>query len=396
MLAVGLVSAMSIIEPRRRGKTTFLQDDLAPAARDAGYLTIYVNLAVTAPHPEATIASAIEAALHEQAGVMSRLRRIGAARVKKLAGRASLTTGEVGAEVELESPYGRFEGPLASLFLHVARTKKPVLFLLDEVHALADVRHDALAWGFRSLLDTHRATIKVVATSSSAAAYELLVSGEKKAFKGWFTRIALTPLAGGFVSHLGAVVKKHYPGHPIAPRQVGAAFGALGSSPKFIRDYLNARILDPGLSHEAALHATASDAAKDSAYADEFARLVPLQRAVVFALLGEGRQLFGEEALRSFAAAIEADVDKSAVQRAASSLAAKGWIIRQARGDYRIADGLFEQRLREQVKTGLLQGPPDDDEGRSRIRQAPGRGVSHRTRPTAKKPGARRASKQRR
>ena len=40
-LNVGLVCAVAIIEPRRRGKTTFLLDDLQPAALQAGMLPIY-------------------------------------------------------------------------------------------------------------------------------------------------------------------------------------------------------------------------------------------------------------------------------------------------------------------------------------------------------------------
>lgn len=397
MLGVGLVSALSIIEPRRRGKTTFLQDDLLPAARKAGYLPIYLNLATGAPGLETEIAAGIEAALRDRAGLASRLRAMGQARVKKLAGKASLATGELGGEVELESPFGRGDERLAPLFRQLSRSRAPVMFLFDEVHTLADAQHSALAWGLRSLLDSHRDRLKVVATSSSAATYELLVSGEKKAFKSWFTRIAITPLGGEFVAHLAAVVKKHYPEHPITRGHIVAAFEALGQSPKFIRDYLNARILDPRLAHEIALRATAADAAKDSGYEDEFRRLVPLQRATLFALLGERTELFSEAALRSFAAAIEAtEVSKSAVQRAAGTLAAKGWIIRQDRGDYRITDSLFEQWLRAQVKTGLLQGPSEGSPNKAGAAKAPGRVATRRANDSGGRVASRRTSRPRR
>jgi hypothetical protein len=42
-LEVGLVSAVAIIEPRRKGKTTFILNDLMPAAQKAGFLPIYIG-----------------------------------------------------------------------------------------------------------------------------------------------------------------------------------------------------------------------------------------------------------------------------------------------------------------------------------------------------------------
>jgi len=41
---VGLTSARALFAKRRMGKSEFLEQDLIPAARDAGYLTVYLNL----------------------------------------------------------------------------------------------------------------------------------------------------------------------------------------------------------------------------------------------------------------------------------------------------------------------------------------------------------------
>ena len=41
---VGLSSARALFAKRRMGKSEFLEQDLIPAARDAGYLTVYLNL----------------------------------------------------------------------------------------------------------------------------------------------------------------------------------------------------------------------------------------------------------------------------------------------------------------------------------------------------------------
>ncbi len=82
-------------------------------------------------------------------------------------------------------------GALASVFAELAATKRDVVFLLDEVHRLGESAAHTVAWSLRSLLDTHRKSMKVVATSSSAASYELFVTGEKRAFNRWFTRTTL-------------------------------------------------------------------------------------------------------------------------------------------------------------------------------------------------------------
>ena len=41
---VGLTSARALFAKRRMGKSEFLEQDLIPSARGAGYLTVYLNL----------------------------------------------------------------------------------------------------------------------------------------------------------------------------------------------------------------------------------------------------------------------------------------------------------------------------------------------------------------
>lgn len=356
-LDVGLVSAIAIIEPRRRGKTTFLLEDLGPAAVRAGYLPIYLNFAASAGELERMIAVAIVTALDQDQGVRSHLRALANARVKKITGKAKLIEAEIAGEVELDTdrPVGAM---LNVAFAQLAKSKKPVLFMLDEIHRLADVSQNDMAWSLRSLLDTNRKRMKVVATSSSAASYEMMVTGEKKAFSRWFTRLDLGPLDQAFAAHLFGVVKKHYPKHDIKLKDIEAAFSALGRSPKFTRDYLNERILSPQLGHAEALEASVREAAKDSGFTDEFERLPPLQKAILLSIGTHAEELFSDAALKSYAKAIATDkVSKPIVQRALKALGDRGWVIRQDRGDYRLADSLFEQWLHERLKAGQLPAP---------------------------------------
>ena len=61
-LNVGLVSALAIIEPRRRGKTTFLLEDLMPAA--------------TSGELEPFLAATIKSAVADAAGTMGSLKAL--------------------------------------------------------------------------------------------------------------------------------------------------------------------------------------------------------------------------------------------------------------------------------------------------------------------------------
>jgi len=355
-LQVGLVSALAIVEPRRRGKTTFLLEDLAPAARQAGMLPLYINLAATAGALEPFLAAAIKAAVAEYGGVAGALKSLGKARVKKISGKAGLTAIEVGGEVELDRPPQA--GELAETFGELAALNRDVLFLLDEVHRLGDASAHAVAWSLRSLLDTHRKRVKVVATSSSAASYEALVSGDKRAFNRWFTRATLPPLGDAFVAHLASVTRKHYPKHSIRKEDLHAAFEALGKSPKFLRDYLNLRILNPALDHAAALQLASQEAARESGHEDAFVRLAPLQKVALVAIVSGQKEMFAEATLAAAGKVLTGEpVSKTLMQKALRSLAMNGWIIRTARGEYALADHLFGQWLHEQIKTGTLPVP---------------------------------------
>jgi hypothetical protein len=355
-LDAGLVSALAIIEPRRRGKTTFLLQDLQPAARAAGFLPVYVNLAATAGGLEPWIIESIAAVLKSSTTTGARLKKLGATPIKKLSGKARLGEAELGGELELNLP-SQGKGALTDAFAQLKDLGKPVLFLLDEVHRFADAKHSDVSWSVRSLLDTHRQLMYTIATSSSAASYDLMVTGERKAFNRWFTRVTLEPLGEGFTDHLASVVKRQYPAHRISPKEIAAAFAALGKSPKFTRDYLNLRILQPTLSHKDALALAQQDATRDSGFIEEFEQLPDLQRALIVAI-AFGDALFSDESRKRLADATGVEsVQKTSVQRALSSLADKGWIIRHDRGAYLVADSLFEDWMRQQIHMGLLSKP---------------------------------------
>src|ERR1700722_5885889 len=70
---VGLTSARALFAKRRMGKSEFLEQDLMPAARKAGFLTVYLNLWDARSQPAPALLHAFSRAL-EPVG-LSRLAR---------------------------------------------------------------------------------------------------------------------------------------------------------------------------------------------------------------------------------------------------------------------------------------------------------------------------------
>ena len=100
------------------------------------------------------------------------------------------------------------------------------------------------------------------------------------------------------------------------------------------------------------------DAARESGYEDGFVRLVPLHKIVLVAIASGQKELFGQETLTAAGSVLSGEpVAKTLMQKSVRSLAMNGWIFRHARGEYAIADRLFEQWLIEQIKSGLLPAP---------------------------------------
>jgi hypothetical protein len=63
VFGVGLTSARALFAKRRRGKSEFLEQDLMPAARKAGHVTVYLNLWDARSQPAPALLAALTAAL---------------------------------------------------------------------------------------------------------------------------------------------------------------------------------------------------------------------------------------------------------------------------------------------------------------------------------------------
>src|SRR5271168_1516316 len=60
---IGLTSARALFAKRRMGKSEFLEQDLMPAAREQGYINVYLNLWDARSQPAPALFSALARAL---------------------------------------------------------------------------------------------------------------------------------------------------------------------------------------------------------------------------------------------------------------------------------------------------------------------------------------------
>lgn len=169
LLRTGLVVSTTMFAPRRTGKTSFLRQDLTPAAQKAGFTVAYVDLWQTRLSPGVALVRGLEEALEPRTLAQKAMRRLQTP-VKKV--KAAGTLGDAKAEMEVELADPKKEASdlalrIDELMAQLCR-KAPLLLLVDEAQELARNRDNELvATALRTAITKHRDQVRVVFTGSS-------------------------------------------------------------------------------------------------------------------------------------------------------------------------------------------------------------------------------------
>lgn len=229
-----LQTAATIFAPRRKGKTTFLQHDLIPLAKERGFVVAMADLWMDKAHPERVIASALYEAVHG-AGFLKRnwlkLMRPGPVvqAVEAGAGTEGVT---VKAELAKEGGLDLLE--LFERFRMLGKGK--ALLIIDEVQHLATRKEfEDLTATLRSLLQRAQGDVLAVFTGSSQDGLHRMFRHTKAPFYQFSHEIQFPNLGFEFIQHLGQRFQE------VTGREwdVTAAFDrylARGQMPKYIRD----------------------------------------------------------------------------------------------------------------------------------------------------------------
>lgn len=201
---------------RRTGKTTFLINDLAPAAEDANFVVSYVSLWQQKDAPHLALSDALDETVRRIKSQRNVLVRFFTAKVSKLKFDGDLLgAGKLSADIEF-ADNARKASPddlqaLSASFMSLveALNGAPCLLMLDEIQHLAtNAKFEPLTYTLRTLLDVAPDNIKVVFTGSSRSDLDRLFANSKAPFFNSADNIIFPLLDDEFVRHLLAVYRR--------------------------------------------------------------------------------------------------------------------------------------------------------------------------------------------
>jgi len=346
---VGLSSARALFAKRRMGKSEFLEQDLIPAARDAGYLTVYLNLWDARSHPAPAFLAALTRALkptglRKLAKTLKRpLKSIKAS--AKVAGMA-----EGSLEAELGGTEAAVTPRLTELIRSFDKPNRRMLLVLDEAQVLAESAHTDLAYSLRASLDGRKQNIKVIFAGSSEATLRRMFGRSTEPFYNWAPLEPFELLGEEFVRAMVVKVNR-LSKYPLTQKDALAAFGSLKRTPEFFRRYLSRYLAYADLGSKAALLDTEAHVFNDANFVSTWHRLLPADRELLRLIVSGVTDLFSESSRGRLGAALglNESVAKNVPQQSLRRLQDADLVLRMDYGDYRVQDDALAEWLRNQA-----------------------------------------------
>ncbi len=345
-------SGLFLAAPRRVGKSTFLREDLVPAAGQRGWATVYVDLwSNKAQDPGELIADAIKHSIAEYAGIVSKAAKaVGLTKVTVL--------GTLGLDL---TTAGLPTGVTLTQALEALRksARKPVLLIVDEAqHALTTDKGLEAMFGLKAARDAMNASGKapelmLVFTGSSRDKLAHLVMNSRMPFFG--SLVTPFPLLDrGFTDEYTASVNQALAaGNQFEPEAVYEAFEMVGHRPELLRHLISSIAVaneSPYLSKRLKEDATLIQERLWQEVESDFTSLTPLQQAVVRVMASKEGQFspFGEAAMSAYKALLPANttVNTATVQNAIDALREREILWKESRGTYEIEDQSWLKWLR--------------------------------------------------
>lgn len=352
-------NGLFLAAPRRTGKSTFLQGDLAPALQAAGVAVVYVDLwADTRRDPGALIAEAIARALQPHQNALLRMgRKVGLDKVK-VAGALEMDTSKI----------GQVDGLTLVDALRTLRdvAKKPVALIIDEAqHALTSGAGEAAMTALKSARDQMNqpglVNLMLVMSGSDRDKLLRLVVSNGAPFYGSQIQ-TLPPLDTDFIAHVAGLIEAQRADlTPVDRAALQAAFVAFGHRPQFFMAALGAVLsplaAHPGRFEPALLQAAQTQQAQDEAQmASDYAGLTPIEQALLWRMLEQGHRFrpYDADALRFYGDKVGRTVSTPQAQKALEALRQRSpaLVWKSAHGEYAVEDAAMHRWYQSCVTTG--------------------------------------------
>ncbi len=299
--STGITNSLVLFAHRRAGKTEMLQQDLAPAAEKAGYRVVYASILGSTLSPLATLLYALEKSL-ETRPFPERLRQFLTSPVSKLKLSGELPGAKGAAEIDLGELHGKAPADLllylGDLIARLAKSRKKLLLLIDEVQELATATiNRPLVAALRTALDVNREHVMVVFTGSSREGLTRMFSDRDAPFFHFATQIDLPSLDIKFVSHVLAEFKKAAK-REIDLKEAMHVFESLKHNPYYFRKVVENMLKTPGESLSQTLRYIREQIPVWEGYPATWIALRPLDREILL-MLAQGESSMFTRASRA-------------------------------------------------------------------------------------------------
>ena len=327
---------LAIIAPRRKGKTQFILQDLAPLSLKKNYIPVYANFWQNVDEPHEVLISALEQAT-ASLGKKGALRRLLEVRIKRM-----IVGNELLGKVEMEfadnpvSPTGRELTDLDRLVstLEEKAGKMTVLLLIDEVqHLSTSNQFIPLTHALRTMLDKRQGRVKSIFTGSSRHYMNLLLNKAQSPFYHFAETVPFPDLDEQFI---GFLKKKLAIDHQIdvSLQSLQRVFSGVDQSPYWMMKFVSHMITSRSSIGQAQEYVfELIEAAED--FKDHARRMKPIDR-LVFLALCDGVNPFSKELMARIDVETAVKGIPPNIQRAIRRLMESNLISQVRKGEYNI------------------------------------------------------------
>lgn len=338
LLTLQLGRPIALFAPRRVGKTFFLDNDLAPLAKQQGFIPVYADVWLHKASPLDAINHALEEALDDQLVPTSAVGKAAKTPVKKMGAlSASVEFGDAPKRRPLPTePALRMDSLVALL---AQASDKRVLLMLDEIQALGDVAAgESIVASLRAVLQKMKHEVCAVFTGSSQDA----LSGMMNAAGGpmyQFAQLLDFPVLGEeYIKLLSDHFTRIHPTKKLNNDDLMRVFDYLGYKPALMKDLVKSMSAEGMTDIELALRRMTLDEKHRAGWRALAESLSPLERGVL-TIVAQGAMPLGQDALMTLQRKAPS-VTLAKVRVALEKLKNKG-IVGKPAGRYVIEDRMF-------------------------------------------------------
>lgn len=345
LLRDGPGDPIALQSPRRWGKTTFLQSEIMPAARAAGYLSVYIDVWQNRDDVLSAINYGLQEAIDDLDVPTSTVGKRMKTRVNKI-GMAALSL-ELGDEPTRTRPDSAFLLVDWLLKTLVRKAKRPVLLLFDEIQELAVAKNnEAIVSALRSAITKSRQSVRVIFTGSNQDRLRELFSRSRAALYEGASILPFPALGPDFLDFVAAHAETRFR-RRITSSDLALAFERFQYQPRALIDLVFLFISGEKPSFKSVLNERIERLLASDQYQSVLDQMNPLQRQIC-RRLATGGDVSSIDAQRVYAMGLGTEgVSPGSISRALRSLIDLHVLTKPAgaRGGYSFDDPMFREWL---------------------------------------------------